>query len=402
MKKGVSVLGLAILFLVLTAVFCSTIEAAEVQGITKDQITIGAYMAYSGPGGGGLSYSTAAGANAYFNTINEQGGINGRKIKWITEDDGYQPSKTIAAVKKLVEKDNIFAIVAPFGAPTTLAVLPYLEEQKVPCIGPWSPVIWTEVPFRRNVFMISPADAIQHYFMADYFIKQGAKRIAMIYQAGVGKAPLDAVSYRLKESGLSLVDSAEFTPGQEDFSAIISRFKAANPELVLTAALSVPVSLIVREARKQGLKPKFGFANHGTIIDPEFLRLAGTAGEGTGTIQHFKDAESKDPEVAEFRARLKKYYPKEVPGLLSMHGYVSAKIFCEGMKKAGPEPTYDKLISAIESMTGTNIGFCAPLGYSATDHQGITAIRFNRVEKGKWVPITDWLPLPKGMPWLKK
>lgn len=390
-----------ILCLFLIAAFSFTAGAAE-RGITKDQITIGAYMAYSGPGGGGLSYSTAAGANTYFNVINEQGGIYGRKIKWITEDDGYQPSRTIAAVKKLVEQDNIFAIVAPFGAPTTLAVLPYLDEQNIVSIGPWSPVIWTEVPFRRNVFVISPNDAVQHYFMTDYFIKQGAKRIAIVYQTGVGKAPLDAVSYRLKESGMTLADSAEFTPGQEDFSAIISKIKAVNPELVLTAGLAVPVSLIVREGKKQGLKPKFGFANHGTIIDPEFMRLVGSAGEGVGTIQHFKDAESKDPEVAEFRTRLKKYFPKEVPGLLSMHGYVSAKIFCEAMKKAGAEPTREKLIAALESMTGEDIGFAAPLGFSPTNHQGITAIRFTRIQKGKWVPVTRWLPLPKEMPWLKK
>ena len=232
MKKRTVHFMMVIFCSVLIATYSSgLIEAVEVPGITKDQILVGAYMGYSSPGAAAIIYNVDAGCNTYLNSINEQGGIYGRRIKWITEDDSYQPAKTIAACKKLVEKDNIFAMLSAFGAPTTLAAIPYLAEQKVLSIGPFSPVVGTEVPFRPYVFTITPVDQVQYYFMVGYFIKElGAKRIATVYQSGPGKFAAEAIEYRVKEAGLTLaVDSAEYTVGQADFSAIITKFKAETP-----------------------------------------------------------------------------------------------------------------------------------------------------------------------------
>jgi len=369
-------------------------------GITKDQILVGAYEPYSSLVAG-LASQIEAGLMSYLNGINEKGGIYGRKVKWMGEDDGYQPTKTLAACKKLVEQEKIFAMLAAAGIPTTFAALSYLESRNVPQICPYAPLIQFEEPVKRNLFTITPSTERQYYFIADYGIKQlGAKKICIIWQAQP-RTHIDYMIYRLKQSGLTLVGEEEYKIGQTDFSAIVAKFKRLNPDFCIVVTISVPGSLILKEAQKQGWKPSLGFMSHSTIYDPEFIRLVGSAGEGVRTIQLMKPpTESMDPEVVEFRERLEKYYPKKyTPSLFSMHGYASAKLFCEAMKKAGPDPTREKLITAIESMTGVDIGFMRPLTFSPTQHLGVLFVRINQLQNGKYIPISDWVSLPEKMPY---
>lgn len=381
------------------------IRAASAEpGITKDQILVGAYLAYSSPAASGSTH-IEVGVMSYLNVINEMGGIHGRKIKWKGEDDGYQPSKTLAVCKKLVEQDKVFAILAPTGIPTTLAALPYLTSQNVPLLFPFAPIMPLEVPVKRNVFLITPSVERQYYAIVDYAIRKlGAKKIAIISQAGPS-GPVDHMLYRLKESGLTLVGNVEeYKIGQTDFSAIVAKFKQLNPDFCVLGAIPVAASLVLKEAQKQGWKPPLGFMSHTVMYDAEFLRLAGSAAEGFRTFQSMKSpTDSMDPEVVEFRERIEKVYPKKyTPTPLMMYGYISAKIFCEAMKKAGPEPTREKLITAIESMTKMDIGFMGPLGFSPTQHQGCLLVRVNQVEKGKYAPVSEWLPLPEKLPHIGK
>ncbi|MFH1091456.1 MAG: ABC transporter substrate-binding protein, partial [Pseudomonadota bacterium] len=282
----------------------------------------------------------------------------------------------------------------PIGAPTTLAILPYIGEQKVPLICPYAPDTLLVDPFKKNVFMITPVFYTQYYFITDYAIRVlGAKKIADIGQAGSPSGP-QSVNDRLKEAGMSVVGEEIYKIAETDFSSLVMRLKSKEPDFCIVGTITRPGSLIAKEAQKQGWKPKLGFMSHSTIIDPEFVRLAGSAAEGFMALEIMKPTLANDPEVVEFRNRLKKYYPDIEPGMFAMHGYVSAMIFCEAMKKAGPEPTRDKLISALESMTGVNIGFMAPLSFSPTQHQGNLNARVNQVKNGNWEPITDWMKLP--------
>jgi len=382
---------LAVVFTLIALVIASPVMAES--GIFKDKIKIGTYLAFTGPAAG-VGKTIQAGIQSYLNEVNKQGGIHGRKIEMLYEDDAYQPAKTIAATKKLVEVDEVFALLSPAGAPTTLAALPYIVEQKVPLLFPYAPDTGLVDPFKKNVFMITPVFYTQYYYIADYAIRVlGAKKIVQISQAGSPSGP-QSVNDRLKEAGLSVVGEEVYKITETDFSSMIMRLKNKNPDFCVFGTITRPGSLMAKEAQKQGWKPTLGFMSHASITDVEFVRLAGEAAEGFLALEVMKSPDSNDPEVVEFRERLKKYYPDIEPGMFAMYGYVSAKIFCEAMKKAGKEPNRDKLITAIESMSGVNIGFMAPLTFSPTQHQGNMNARVVKVKGGKWIPITGWLKLP--------
>ncbi len=407
MKKLVNRSGKVFLFLGLLLMAFSTlgigVAASSEPGITKDQILIGAYLSYSSPANPAWQFET--GILTYFNAINDAGGIYGRKIKWKGEDDAYQPSKTLAVCKKLVEQDKVFAIVAPNGISTTLAALPYLTSQNVPLLFPYAPIMPLEVPLKKNVFMITPSVERQYYAVIDYAVqKLGAKKIGIISMAGPS-GPKDYMLHRIKELGVTLAGNVEeFKIGQADFSAMVAKFKQLNPDFCVLGAIPVAASLVLKEAQKQGWNPPLGFMSHAVMYDAEFVRLAGGASEGFRTFQTMKSpTDSMDPEVVEFRERLEKYYPKKyTPAPHMEYGYVAAKIFCEAMKKAGPEPTREKLITALESMTKVDVGFMGPLSFSPTQHQGSLYVRVNQVQKGKYVPVSEWILLPEKMPPLGK
>ena len=391
MKKRIGFLWIASLVSALMLMVSST-SGAEV-GITKDTITVGSSLTFTSPANTS-GRPTRAGIMSYLNVINEQGGIYGRKIKFIAEDDVYDPAKTVAATKKLVEVDQVFALLASSGARTTLAVLPYIVDKGVPLICPYSPVTELEVPFKRNIFTTTPCVYEQYYFIADYAIKLGAKRIAQFSMAGSPEGAKSVID-RLAESGMTLLTDEEFKIMEKDFSAMVLRAKSKDPDFCIMGTISAPGALLSKEAQKQGLKPSLGFMSHSTIVDPEYIRLAGSAAEGVMALEIMKPVESNDPEVVEFRTRLTKYFPEEEIGFFAMYGYASAKIFCEGMKKAGENPTRAKLIEALESMTGVDVGFLGgPLSFSPTQHQGTRFCRVCKVKNGKWEPITGWLRFP--------
>lgn len=391
-KRRSMIFILAVSLMVFIAAPISPVMAGET-GITKDKIKIGLYTPMTGPIAG-LGKSLLAGINTYLNIVKEKGGIHGRNIELLVEDDAYQPAKTVAATKKLVEMDEVFALVSATGAPTTLAVLDYLEENKVPLICPFAPVSQLVDPFKKNVFTITPGFFRQYYFIADYAVRVlGAKKVCSIGQAG-SPSGVNAIRARLSEAGQSLVAYEEYKIGETDFSSLILKLKSMDTDFCIIGTVTRPGALIAKEIQKQGWKTKHGFMSHCTIIDPEFIRLASGAAEGFLALEIMKSSFGDDPEVVEFRKRLKKYYPKIEPGMFAMHGYISTMIFCEAMKKAGPEPTREKLIAALESMNGVDKGFMAPLTFSPTQHQGNMNARVSQVKNGKWTPITDWMKLP--------
>lgn len=358
-------------------------------GISKDTIKLGSYLPLqSGLAAGATQMKE--GTEAYFKWVNDNGGVNGRKIEWIVENDSYNPQQTVAVVKKLVDRDDVFAVVSTLGTVTNLAVLPFLHQRGVPVINPAGGHLNLNKPKDKNVFGILPLSSEIGESMADYALtKLGAKKIAIFFQNDqFGKDQRDGAVEYLKKKNMAPAGEASYVPADVDISAQVIALRQAQPDAVLLAVIPKHGSLFMKEAQKLGWKPKV--VGHNTMADPVVTDLAGDALEGI-YVNLMTAVDSMDtPQVKQANEILAKYAPKTKPGYYPYLGMAGAKIFVEGAKKAGKDLTRAKLIKALEDMKHIETGLVPPLDWSATYHGGPLKFGYATWQGGKLKVLQGW------------
>ena len=358
-------------------------------GISKDTIKLGSYLPLqSGLAAGATQMKE--GTEAYFKWVNDNGGVNGRRIDWIVENDSYNPQQTVAVVKKLVDRDDVFAVVSTLGTVTNLAVLPFLHQRGVPVINPAGGHVNLNKPKDKNVFGILPLSSEIGESMADYALARlGAKKIAIFFQNDqFGKDQRDGAVEYLKKKNLAPAAEASYVPADVDISAQVIALRQAQPDAVLLAVIPKHGSLFMKEAQKLGWKPKI--VGHNTMADPVVTDLAGDALEGI-YVNLMTAVDSMDtPQVKQANEILSKYSPKTKPGYYPYLGMAGAKIFVEGAKKAGQDLTRAKLIKALEDMKHIETGLVPPLDWSATYHGGPLKFGYATWQNGKLKVLQGW------------
>lgn len=358
-------------------------------GITKDKILIGAFLPLQGGLAAGAN-QLKDGADAFFQDLNAKGGINGRKIEWLVENDSYNAQQTIAVTKKLVDRDGVFALVSTLGTATNLAVLPFLNQRKVPLINPAGGHALLNDPKDNNVFGLFPLGPANGTAIANYALdKMQAKRIAIFYQNDqFGQDPRDGVNEVLKARGLSSVAEASYVPSDIDVSSQAIKLRDANPDTVVLAAIPKHGALFLQEAAKLGWKPKFIGLN--TMGDPYTGELAGSAINGV-TVAIFS-AVSTMPNDLVKRANetILKYHPQTKPGYWTYLGYAGAAVFAEGAKRAGTDLTREKLIASIETLNDFQTGVVPPLTFGPGKHGGANKFGIARWQDGNLVVLEGW------------
>ncbi|HWI36942.1 MAG TPA: ABC transporter substrate-binding protein [Burkholderiales bacterium] len=369
------------------AMAMSTAQAEP--GISKDTIKLGSYLPLqSGLAAGATQMKE--GTEAYFKWVNDNGGVNGRKIEWIVENDSYNPQQTVAVVKKLVDRDDVFAVVSTLGTVTNLAVLPFLHQRGVPVINPAGGHLNLNKPKDKNVFGILPLSSEIGESMADYALtKLGAKKIAIFFQNDqFGKDQRDGAVEYLKKKNMAPAAEASYVPADVDISAQVIALRQAQPDAVLLAVIPKHGSLFMKEAQKLGWKPKV--VGHNTMADPVVTDLAGDALEGI-YVNLMTAVDSMDtPQVKQANEILAKYSPKTKPGYYPYLGMAGAKIFVEGAKKAGKDLTRAKLIKSLEDMKHIETGLVPPLDWSATYHGGPLKFGYATWQGGKLKVLQGW------------
>jgi branched-chain amino acid transport system substrate-binding protein len=372
----------------LAALLIVSLSHAE-PGISNDTIKLGSYLPLqSGLAAGATQMKE--GTEAYFKYVNDLGGVNGRKIEWIVENDSYNPQQTVAVVKKLVDRDEVFAIVSTLGTVTNLAVLPFLAQRGVPVINPAGGHVNLNKPKDKNVFGILPLSSEIGESMADYAMnKLGAKKIAIFFQNDqFGKDQRDGAVEYLKKKGMAPAAEASYVPADVDVSAQVIALRQANPDAVLLAVIPKHGSLFMKEAQKLGWKPKV--VGHNTMADPVVIDLAGDALEGI-FVNLMTAADTMDrPQVKLANEILAKYSPRTKPGYYPYLGMAGAVIFVEGAKKAGRNLTRAKLISALENTKVIETGLVPPLHWSPQYHGGPLAFGYATWENGKLKVLQGW------------
>jgi branched-chain amino acid transport system substrate-binding protein len=359
-------------------------------GVTKDKVVLGSFLPLqSGLAAGATQMKE--GCEAYFKYINGSGGVNGRNIEWIVENDSYNPQQTAAVVKKLVDRDGVFAIVSTLGTVTNIAVLPFLAQRGVPIVNPAGGHMLLNKPTDKNVFGILPLSSEIGESMADFAVtKLGAKQVAIFFQNDqFGKDQRDGAIEALKKHNLQSVGEASYVPSDVDVSAQVVALKQANPDAVILGIIPKHAALFVKEAQRLGWKPKI--VGHNTVADPVVLDLAGAEALEGVYVNLMTAVDSMDtPTVKKANEILAKYYPQTKPGYYPYLGMAGGIIIVEAMKRAGSDLTRAKLISSLESLGHFEPGVVPPINWSANYHGGPKAFGYAQWKGGKLAVLQAW------------
>jgi branched-chain amino acid transport system substrate-binding protein len=359
-------------------------------GITNDKIVLGSFLPLqSGLAAGATQMKD--GCDAYFKAVNEAGGVNGRKIEWIVENDSYNPQQTAAVVKELVDRDSVFALVSTLGTVTNLAVLPFLAQRGVPIVNPAGGHKLLNEPTDKNVFGILPMSSEIGASMAEFAVtKLGAKRVAIFFQNDqFGKDQRDGAQEALKKHQMQSVAEASYVPSDVDISAQVVSLKEANPDVVILGIIPKHAALFVREAQQLGWKPKM--VGHNTVADPTVLQLAGAdALEGVYVNLMTAVGSMDTPAVKKANETLAKYYPQTKPGYYPYLGMAGGVILVEALKRSGADPTRARLVSSLEGLGHFETGLVPPLDWSASYHGGPKSFGYAQWTDGKLMVIQGW------------
>lgn len=350
----------------LALAFASSLSLAE-NGVTDKEIVIGQFAAISGPAAQ-LGLRMQLGMQTYFNALNAQGGVNGRTIKLLTRDDGYEPEKAAAAARALIREDKVFALAGSVGTPTGLAALPILTEEQVPLVGMFTGAQALREPFNRQVFHVRASYFDETERIVQHLTTLGVKKIAVFYQNDAyGKAGLDGMVRALAKRQLKPVATATVERNSVDVAKSLEAILKSEPEAVVQIGAYKSCAAFIKQARGKGYGGQFfnvSFVGSKALADE-----LGDAGQGVviSQVVPFPYAPNS-PMVREYQQRMVEAGQKEFD-FSSLEGYLTARVLVEGLRRAGKNLTRDALISGLESMRDVNLGGFT-INYSSKDHQG--------------------------------
>ena len=369
-------------------------------GVTADTIKIGVISDLTGPAAiGGIGMADAI--RSYFNDLNEKGGINGRKVQVIVEDSKYSPTLTVAAAKKLISKDEIFALVSPWGSGPTEALFPLAQEQKIP-IAPACALSTTMYePMKKMVFAVGTNYIDQSLFFADYVIhelKIKKPKIALFCQDDDwGRDHLKGLEIAAQKYGLEKPIMESYKYDAVEFKSQVINLMRAKPDAVLLAAAIRSGASFLSEAAKLKWNPTFVGSN--TLGLLQTLAMAGPYGDGLLIINIFAMPGEDLPGVKRMVEVSKKNFgDKWMPAEVKMHpyyvyGWINSIVFAEAAKRTGKNLTREGLISALESFRNFDPeGMMGPITYTATSHgsPGYARMTKGDVKNKRFVTLSGW------------
>jgi branched-chain amino acid transport system substrate-binding protein len=364
------------------------------EGVSKDEIKIGGIVDLSGPiafMGKGVS----DGAKLYFKYLNDKGGIYGRKINYILEDDGYQSPAAVQAAKKLVVGDKVFCIFMVLGSAQCNAMYPFLESKGVPLITPGTQNRDMGVPPRKYLFLADPHYTLQGKLAVEYIVEDmriKKPKIAVLYQDDApGHDWRNGVSIGAKHYGLDLLD-LPYKRGTVDFSAQIARCKNEGITHILMWTLIREPAILMKEAQR--LQYKATYFTSTASNDKKCIDLAGDAvdySNGFYALSMVYDVYTQNtPRIKEYKQNIAKYNLCRIDNFYNLYGYQAAVTLTEGIRRAGKNLTREGLIKALESFKAFDNGILSPITWGPNRRAGGSSIRVDKAEKGIWTPVSKW------------
>ncbi|AOK14741.1 amino acid ABC transporter substrate-binding protein [Burkholderia cepacia] len=369
----------------IVAMPCAGPCVAAEPGLTDGAIRLGMVNAQTGAAGG-LGHGLRIGAQAVFDDVNARGGVHGRKIELVVDDDRYEPDRTVDSTLEMIGRRNVFALFGYVGTPTTTAVLPIIREAGIPLVGPFTGAMALRKPVVPEVFNIRASYEDETRALVDHFIAHdGAKRFAVFYQDdGFGLAVLTGTRLALQRHGLDVVATGTFRRGTTAIDTGLASLLDGHPDVVVMAGPYTPIAAFIRAARREGLKARL--ASVSFVGTDDLMRLVGDEGDGT-LISQVVPLPRNDRQVIRDCVRLiEQRFPGEQAGVVHIEGCIDAKIMLIGLERAGPSPTRAALKQALESIRHLDLGgLVADL--SADNHQALNAVFLSEIAHGRITPL---------------
>ena len=384
-------LAIGLVVAMLMALVGTAVAQKETRGVSATEIVLGMHTDLSGPAATyGVSSSNAV--KMRFDEANEKGGILGRKIKLIVEDTQYQVPRAVQAGTKLINRDHIFAMVAPLGTPMNNALFKDQFEANVPNLFPLSAARSMYEPFHKLKFYGAASYVDQVRAGINYFVtKKGKKALCAMYQdTDFGKEVLDGVQAQADKMKVKIVETVTHKPTDQDFTAQVTKLKGAGCDLVVLGTIVRDSIVPYSTARKIGWTD-VDFLGSAATYDLFVAAAQGGVTEGLYamglTDMPYRDTLS--PMAQGWFDRYKDKYKVE-PNIGAVYGHVAADLTVVGLEKAGPDLTLDSFIKGMEAIKNYKDIFNGPaVSFGPNIRQGANSSFLAEVKGGKWTRVTE-------------
>lgn len=368
--------------------------SAQAQRVTDKEIVIGTHLDLSGPVAAGMP-AIRNGMQMRLDEANESGGINGRQLRLIVEDNASQPAQAVRAVQKLVRKDEVFAILNSFGSGPNAAAVKGAVEDGVVYFAPWaasaviqavsgkSPLLYTTVPNYDATMGVGLSWALKNW---------GAKRVGVIYQEGpFGDLVRRGITQAMKEHNIQPVAEASYKAGDIDFSSQVQRMKGANADLIVAATITRETIGVMAEVKKLGWNDvKVLTSNPGRTMIVAALgkdAVEGLYGIGSWNM-HYPD--SAPDNVKKWVESFRKRFANATPDENAMLAYSYTDLFLKGVQAAGRNLTAESFTKAMAAIPYEDFTTYAR-GSFRNNHLTPELVKIDQLKAGRWTSVSPML-----------
>jgi ABC-type branched-subunit amino acid transport system substrate-binding protein len=328
--------------------------AAAENGVTPNKIVLGQAAVFSGPAAQ-LGIQMRNGIKAYLDYVNERGGVHGRKIELVSEDDKYEQALAPGASRKLIEEHKVFALIGYVGTPTGVAHLPVVTQAKVPLVGMFTGAEALRAPFNRYVFHVRASYYDETEKIVEQVVSIGGRRIAVFYQNDAyGEAGRKGTELALERRKMKIHSSGTVERNTVKVEEAAKAIHASQPDAVVMVSAYTSIAAFVREMQKLGSGATF--YNVSFVGSKALADALGQDGVGVAISQVVPFPwGTAVPVVKEYQQHSKKAGFTDY-NFSALEGFLSAKVMVEGLRRAGKNPTREGLVDALEKMNDVDLG----------------------------------------------